>query len=94
MPLTPCGSRATCPASARCRHRQRVELRDLRMRHVAVVAPEQLVAAIARQHDRDMRRAISETYHVGIADGSANGSSKCAISRSRMASASGRTTNS
>ena len=36
------------------------------------------------------RRAISETYHVGMADESANGSSKCAIRSSRIDRPSGR----
>src|SRR5258708_6636684 len=40
------------------------------------------------------RRAISDTYQAGIADESANGSSKCAIRSSRIDNPSGRTTSS
>ena len=56
MPAEPVRQqRPRAPASrARAGHAQPIELRDARVRQVAVVAAEQLVAAVAGEHDRDV----------------------------------------
>ena len=55
-PRTPCGSsgQAAAATGASAAARQPVERRDARVRQVALVAAEQLVAAVARQHHGDV----------------------------------------
>ena len=67
---------------------------DGQRRGEALVAGEQLVAAVAAQRDRDVLRVSSASRNVGIALESPNGWSWCQTSRSTSSTASGSTTNS
>jgi hypothetical protein len=73
---SPCG-RGQRPPQAR---RVPIEPLDVRMWQVPLVPTEELVAAIPGQNDRDVLAARRDTYQVGMAETSANGSSKCQIS--------------
>ena len=68
--------RDACPASWRRRPRQVVERRERQRLPVDRVAAEQLVGALAGQHDLDVVAGLPAMNHSGTSAGSATGSSR------------------